>query len=363
MFCTATMAPKDPLSLQLSEILARRENRHCADCGQNAPRWAAVNLGVFVCIDCSGIHRSLGTHISTIKSVSLDRWQPQWIRTMAQVGNVVGNSYYEHSALPSEHPGTQSPAAVAEWIRAKYEQRRYAPAEVEPPAKLVAQGIDPRTLIQKVDCAQGASPSATDNADTAAVAQETSAGTSRRRWSKGVSVESAPPVQHPRSVASFPTDALAPAVRSSRPSRDPEVASRNGLGPAVAPMENLLGLDDWAQFPPHDLAVEEIKAAGVNLLRIDMDAILKEVAAPAKASEVQPGLQNLFFSSVPVQTNATLDEQASHLKENIDSWLDMAQPSTIPPSRSPNVRFLSSSLCLQSVGYSAFDPLPMPISS
>eukprot|EP00450_Noctiluca_scintillans_P024189 CAMPEP_0194532860 /NCGR_PEP_ID=MMETSP0253-20130528/70575_1 /TAXON_ID=2966 /ORGANISM="Noctiluca scintillans" /LENGTH=280 /DNA_ID=CAMNT_0039378357 /DNA_START=230 /DNA_END=1072 /DNA_ORIENTATION=- len=280
---------------------------------------------------------------------------------MAQVGNVVGNSYYEHSALPSEHPGTQSPAAVAEWIRAKYEQRRYAPAEVEPPAKLVAQGIDPRTLIQKVDCA-GASTSAADNADTPAVAPQTSAGTSQRRWSKGVSVESAPPAGPPRSVASFPTDALAPAMRSSRP-RDPEQeASRNGL-PATVPMENLLGLDDWAQFPPHDLAVEEIKAAGVNLLRIDMDAILKEVAAPAKASEVQPGLQNLFFSSVPVQTNATLDEQASHLKANIDSWLDMAQPSTIPPSRSPNVHFLSSSLCLQSVGYSAFDTLPMPISS
>ena len=38
------------------------------------PQWASFNIGVFLCDSCAGIHKSLGTHISMIKSVRLDRW-------------------------------------------------------------------------------------------------------------------------------------------------------------------------------------------------------------------------------------------------------------------------------------------------
>lgn len=58
----------------LEAMLEEEENKNCADCAARGPRWCSTNLGVFLCIKCSGIHRKMGTHISKVKSVTLDKW-------------------------------------------------------------------------------------------------------------------------------------------------------------------------------------------------------------------------------------------------------------------------------------------------
>ncbi|KAJ3002795.1 hypothetical protein NUW54_g5651 [Trametes sanguinea] len=79
----------------LRELLKRPENKTCADCKRNDPRWASWNLGVFLCIRCSGIHRSMGTHISKVKSVDLDVWTPEQMASIQKWGNRRANLYWE----------------------------------------------------------------------------------------------------------------------------------------------------------------------------------------------------------------------------------------------------------------------------
>jgi hypothetical protein len=54
-------------------------NSECADCQAPNPEWACTNLGIIVCIECSGIHRSLGVHVSKVRSVILDKWESEAI--------------------------------------------------------------------------------------------------------------------------------------------------------------------------------------------------------------------------------------------------------------------------------------------
>lgn len=54
----------------LRQLLARPENRACADCMSSSaggrPTWASINTGAFICMRCAGIHRGLGTHVSKV---------------------------------------------------------------------------------------------------------------------------------------------------------------------------------------------------------------------------------------------------------------------------------------------------------
>ncbi|KAI8885870.1 ArfGap-domain-containing protein [Backusella circina FSU 941] len=76
-------------------------NSECADCQVPNPEWACTNLGIIVCIECSGIHRSLGVHVSKVRSVILDKWESEAIEVMLRLGNAAGNSIYEED-VPSD---------------------------------------------------------------------------------------------------------------------------------------------------------------------------------------------------------------------------------------------------------------------
>ena len=84
-----------PLKQRLKELLWRPENQICADCGAHRPTWGSTNLGVFLCTQCAGVHRSLGVHISAMLSTKLDDWTNDQLDNMDIIGNTRSNTTFE----------------------------------------------------------------------------------------------------------------------------------------------------------------------------------------------------------------------------------------------------------------------------
>eukprot|EP00929_Paragymnodinium_shiwhaense_P104972 TRINITY_DN6980_c0_g1_i1.p1 TRINITY_DN6980_c0_g1~~TRINITY_DN6980_c0_g1_i1.p1 ORF type:complete len:784 (-),score=144.53 TRINITY_DN6980_c0_g1_i1:140-2491(-) len=101
-----------------------RGNEECADCGARGPEWASVNQGTMICIACAGIHRSLGAHISKVKSLTLDSWKPEEVRAFcAQGGNAQVNEKLKVHMLPRPRPGA-SRHEMEQHIAEKYAGQR-----------------------------------------------------------------------------------------------------------------------------------------------------------------------------------------------------------------------------------------------
>nr|XP_044607484.1 arf-GAP with GTPase, ANK repeat and PH domain-containing protein 1 isoform X5 [Equus asinus] len=113
-------------AMALQSIRNIRGNSHCVDCETQNPNWASLNLGALMCIECSGIHRNLGTHLSRVRSLDLDDWPIELIKVMSSIGNELANSVWEESSQGRTKPSLDSTREEKErWIRAKYEQKLF----------------------------------------------------------------------------------------------------------------------------------------------------------------------------------------------------------------------------------------------
>merc|ERR1719375_644809 len=100
----------------VKELRELSGNDRCVDCRTKSPEWASVSLGIFMCLECSGQHRALGTHISFVRSVKMDAWTDAQIQAMkASGGNNAVREFIASKGNIDTSPLSETP------IRTKYD--------------------------------------------------------------------------------------------------------------------------------------------------------------------------------------------------------------------------------------------------
>ncbi|KAK5137909.1 hypothetical protein LTR08_006678 [Meristemomyces frigidus] len=136
---------------KLLEIQKTRENKTCVDCGAPSPQWISPKFGIFFCLACSGIHRSLGVHISFVRSATMDALKTGEVRRMELGGNRPWKDFFtEHASNKtsgrdfegctiSERYDSEAGEEWKERLTAKVEGTEYVPGTSKPARAPVAK--------------------------------------------------------------------------------------------------------------------------------------------------------------------------------------------------------------------------------
>jgi len=93
------------------------DNSHCVDCGSVHPQWVSINNAVYVCYNCSGIHRGFGVQISFIRSLSMDALTDKQTKVLSLGGNKRFLEFMEAYGLENEPSNIKYKTKAAEFYR------------------------------------------------------------------------------------------------------------------------------------------------------------------------------------------------------------------------------------------------------
>ncbi|KAK4128517.1 ArfGap-domain-containing protein [Parathielavia appendiculata] len=306
----------------IKNLLKLEPNKVCADCKRNKhPRWASWNLGVFICIRCSGIHRGMGTHISRVKSVDLDAWTDEQLKSILSWGNARANKYWEAKLAPGHVP---SEAKIENFIRTKYELKRWVMDGPMPdPATLDAEGDDdvPLSVVKEKQ-----------NVERRESVRKASVGQSAAPQADLIGADPVP--APPRATSAGPTAMQVPPKSGPAPPK------------ATSTKDSLLGLDflgTQPTAPPRPASTTGTPSGGQS--RPDLKQSILSLYATAPRPQPQPVTQQVShtpsgsFSGMPSPTG--MQQTQGSMGGLNDAFSSLSFASSPSPKRDPPDAFSS----------------------